>query len=186
MASTETLNPFLPSTYEKKKTSSEIDSNEAMKSFALELLKNPLNPHDAARKAFPENIELQTNAALNWKYHPQVLDYQRELIEKFGADEFLPKKEEVLHEIYDRARKTRDNDEFEKLIKHVVSIMGWVKKEGTTINNNLQLNVMEVPKIDSDEQWQKEAMSHQSNLKRISLEQSEIDRKQLDGNDRRN
>jgi len=149
---------------------------ENKKLYAEALLRNPLDPHKAARKAFPNQFELQSFAFSNWQQDVELLQIQDRLVADHGADSFLPTREERLHEIYHRADKCKDNLEFRQLEELAAKIRGLIVKDSTVINNNNQVNnVLQIPQFTDDEAWETSCVEHQQVLLEIAHEQQALE-----------
>lgn len=152
-----------------------LESNLALKmQFAEGLLRDPKHPYAVAHDIFHNDLASATYAYLHWPRDEKVIEFQQRLLDEHGAAHFLPTKEEVAREIYDRASNCRDIDLFAKTIRLYCDVMGHIEKPGMNVTNNLQLvnNVMEVPRIENEDDWQQLASEQQTTLKEIRVESS--------------
>ena len=133
--------------------------------FADALLRDPNNAFAAAQSIGIEQSRIM-EMATTWPNDADVLKAQKELVEKHGAREFLPSREEAARLLWEKAQNAQKAEDVAKLMKIYGDYMGFIEKPGLTVNNNTQnvLHVMRVPMPDSAEEWEAKAIEHQSNI----------------------
>jgi|TARA_R110000803_G_scaffold89443_3_gene156679 uncharacterized protein YeeX (DUF496 family) len=132
--------------------------------FADALLRDPNNPFAAAQSIGVEQSRIM-EIATTWPIDDEVLKAKNELLEKHGAREFLPSREEAARLIWDKAQNSQKAEDVAKLMKIYGDYMGFIEKPGLTVNNTQNvLHVMRVPMPDSVDDWEAKAISHQSNI----------------------
>ena len=133
--------------------------------FADALLRDPNNAFAAAQSIGIEQSRIM-EIATTWPNDADVLKAQKELVEKHGAREFLPAREEAARLLWEKAQNAQKAEDVAKLMKIYGDYMGFIEKPGLTVNNNTQnvLHVMRVPMPDSAEEWEAKAIEHQSNI----------------------
>jgi hypothetical protein len=139
--------------------------------FADALLRDPNNAFAAAQSIGIEQSRIM-EIATTWPNDSAVLKAQKELVEKHGAREFLPSREEAARLLWEKAQNAQKAEDVAKLMKIYGDYMGFIEKPGLTVNNNTQnvLHVMRVPMPDSAEDWESKAIEHQSNITSKILE----------------
>lgn len=142
----------------------QLAQNELKRKFAYELLRNPSNPFAAANE-LPVSMEQRSHIVANWTLDPLVQKFKDELLDEHGPRHFLPSREDAARLVWDRAQNSKPDD-FVKLMKLYGDYMGFIEKPGVTVNNttNVQHNVMHVPMVASEDEWQARAMAQQENL----------------------
>lgn len=150
--------------------------------FAEALLRDPNNPYKAACVVFPGNQAHRDYAATNWPFDNDVLVAKQRLIEELGEREFLPSREEAARMIIEKAKGHIAPDDFVKCMKLYGDYMGFIEKPGLTVNNNTQIvqPVMKVPYFENESDWEQQAVAHQANLQRITLEGESIDKQRIE------
>ena len=133
--------------------------------FADALLRDPNNAFAAAQSIGIEQSRIM-EIATTWPNDADVLKAQKQLVEKHGAREFLPSREEAARLLWEKAQNAQKAEDVAKLMKIYGDYMGFIEKPGLTVNNNTQnvLHVMRVPMPDSAEEWEAKAIEHQSNI----------------------
>ena len=133
--------------------------------FADALLRDPNNAFAAAQSIGIEQSRIM-EIATTWPVDSEVLKAQKKLLEKHGAREFLPSREEAARLLWEKAQNAQKAEDVAKLMKIYGDYMGFIEKPGLTVNNNTQnvLHVMRVPMPDSAEEWEAKAIEHQSNI----------------------
>ena len=139
--------------------------------FADALLRDPNNAFAAAQSIGIEQSRIM-EIATTWPNDSDVLKAQKQLVEKHGAREFLPSREEAARLLWEKAQNAQKAEDVAKLMKIYGDYMGFIEKPGLTVNNNTQnvLHVMRVPMPDSAEDWEAKAIEHQSNITSKILE----------------
>ena len=139
--------------------------------FADALLRDPNNAFAAAQSIGIEQSRIM-EIATTWPNDADVLKAQKELVEKHGAREFLPSREEAARLLWEKAQNAQKAEDVAKLMKIYGDYMGFIEKPGLTVNNNTQnvLHVMRVPMPESAEDWESKAIEHQSNITSKILE----------------
>ena len=139
--------------------------------FADALLRDPNNAFAAAQSIGIEQSRIM-QIATTWPNDADVLKAQKELVEKHGAREFLPSREEAARLLWEKAQNAQKAEDVAKLMKIYGDYMGFIEKPGLTVNNNTQnvLHVMRVPMPESAEDWESKAIEHQSNITSKILE----------------
>lgn len=146
----------------------EPHSRELKVKFAIELLKEPNDPFAAALKAFGD-AQQALIASRTLIHDPEIEQLKQDALAEFGAEAFLPSKEQLARDIYNVATgKWVDDDDRIKGFKLYAEVMGWLNKGGTVINNNNSLvdnrSVMVVKDHGTDEQWEEAARLQQAKL----------------------
>ena len=133
--------------------------------FADALLRDPNNAFAAAQSIGIEQSRIM-EIATTWPNDADVLKAQKQLVEKHGAREFLPSREEAARLLWEKAQNAQKAEDVAKLMKIYGDYMGFIEKPGLTVNNNTQnvLHVMRVPMPDSAEEWEAKSIEHQSNI----------------------
>ena len=139
--------------------------------FADALLRDPNNAFAAAQSIGIEQSRIM-QIATTWPNDTDVLKAQKELVEKHGAREFLPTREEAARLLWEKAQNAQKAEDVAKLMKIYGDYMGFIEKPGLTVNNNTQnvLHVMRVPMPESADDWESKAIEHQSNITSKILE----------------
>lgn len=149
----------------------QTDKEPALKkAFALELLRNPDNPYQAALKLFPgfQNSGRAAHVARDWLHDPDVLAEQQKLLDERGDEAFLPTLAETARHVFDLAK--RDNISVgESLASYrlYAEMRGFLKKDiGTQVNvqNNVVNKVMKVVDHGTDEEWEAKIKAGQMKL----------------------
>lgn len=152
----------------------EIAENALKLKFADAILRNPNNPWQAAQKVFPGiiNHERCNEAAHHWAGDPVVLHFKERLVDEYGPREFLPTREEAAREIYERAQKAPKMDDFNKGMKLYCDVMGFIEKPGVNVTNNNSIvqNVLRVPYVQDEGEWEKIAVDQQENLLKLTVD----------------
>lgn len=139
----------------------------------------------AALFKYPETIEGRFAAALTitadngkallianrWFNDPVVVEEQKRLIK--SADEgdlnFIGTKADFAREVLECARNAWDGDTKHKFYKLYAESRGFIVKEGTNVNVNVQNNkVMIVRDMGSDDDWERKAREQQRKLIDVS------------------
>ncbi len=138
--------------------------------FADALLRDPNNAFAAAQSIGIEQSRIM-EIATTWPNDSDVLKAQKQLVEKHGAREFLPSREEAARLLWEKAQNAQKAEDVAKLMKIYGDYMGFIEKPGLTVNNTQNvLHVMRVPMPDSVEDWEAKAIEHQSNITSKILE----------------
>ena len=138
--------------------------------FADALLRDPNNAFAAAQSIGIEQSRIM-EIATTWPNDSDVLKAQKQLVEKHGAREFLPSREEAARLLWEKAQNAQKAEDVAKLMKIYGDYMGFIQKPGLTVNNTQNvLHVMRVPMPDSVEDWEAKAIEHQSNITSKILE----------------
>lgn len=109
------------------------DSDEAKRAFALELIKNPNNPFQAALVLFPNDTGWCLRMAREWINDPIVVAEKEAILEKHNELDFLPGKVTLCRAIWERmnggdAGRYVGNEDFVKLAKLYAEVMDFVPK----------------------------------------------------------
>lgn len=141
--------------------------------FAFQLC---FSPHDAllaGLKAFNGDSAWATWAAQFWYMHPYIRGKCAEYIDTYGADYFLPTKEEVAHRVFHTAKSAATVDDRLKGFRLYADIIGAIPKADKSTNVNVNnggagptvvRKVMEVRDFGDD--WEKTAAAQQASLER--------------------
>ncbi len=141
-----------------------IDNSQEKQAFAEALLRCPGNPYQAAM-SICNSSQRAVQIAEEWLHDPEVAEYKKELIEKYGEEYFLPTKAEMIHKIYARGIAAARDDDFFKGMKLIAEMRGMIEKPGVTVNNNVTTNkVMVIPSNNSDEEWEQRLVEQQKKL----------------------
>lgn len=144
-----------------------IRSVEATKKqFALEWLRNPDEPFEAACKVFGEDTGSALRAASEWVKDPEVLEEQTRLKESgfksFEKDDLRDSLTRKLMKIVDSGMAA----DAVKAAEAIAKMHGLIEKPGTVVNNNMAANrVMVVKDMGDDEVWAKRLKAQQDALK---------------------
>lgn len=139
-------------------------------SFAEQWLKNPSDPFKAALLVFPTNTPKALWTATNWPLDAEVLKLKRDLEDEFGEASFLPSKNELARDIWEKAKSTGDPYAYERLAKLYADVRGFIEKPNVA-QTNIQMiapKVIQVVNHGSDADWEKAAQKQQSELLSVS------------------
>lgn len=149
------------------------DELELKIKFADAWLRNPNNAFEAALTVTKGEPSKALCMSSDWIYDNEVLQLKAELVEKYGEEYFLPSKAAMLQDIYTRARKTPQNDDYVKLMKLAADMRGMLSdKSNVNINTTITQNkVMIVPtfvdsagKLLDDNAWEQKLIQQQQRL----------------------
>ena len=139
------------------------------KAFALSLLARPGKPFDVAFDLFRSNDDTQKAlwAATNWPTDPEVIAFQREVVADPESTGALPTKYQAAFEVLERARKSKDDDSYCRLMTLYGTLMGQIEKPGTPASQQTAViinKVIMMPATVSKEDWSRQATTQQRNL----------------------
>jgi hypothetical protein len=142
------------------------DVDDALKlQFAAVYVRENKNAAAAALAIFPDNAGRALLYSHTLPNDPVVKSEIARLVEDVDPKLLMPTKYEQARDIYARAQKTEDNEEYVKLMRLYADIMGFVEKPGANVDVNVQVaNVMVVPNHGSDDDWQKKTRAQQERL----------------------
>ena len=87
--------------------------------------------------------------------------------------DLLPTKAELAREVLSRARDTKDNEEYGKLMELYFKVMGMIEKPGTNVDVSVKVaSVMIVKDKGTNEQW---ASGMEEQQRRLLIESSDVD-----------
>lgn len=117
---------------------------KAKQKFAAALLRHPHEHFKAAMLTFPRNSGAALWIMQEWVSDEYVLEYQKQLLEEFGPQYFLPTKEELSHEVHATAVQARDPDAKIKAYKLFAEIQGYINKPASVAVqvNNIKQKVL--------------------------------------------
>lgn len=112
---------------------------ELKRLFAIAVLKKPLrkpqDSYDIATTIFGGDTISSMRAGASWAADPDVLRMKDEMLKQYGADFFLPTKEEIARELLDIANEKYDNGHLkhdardrEKLLRLYCEVMSFIEK----------------------------------------------------------
>jgi hypothetical protein len=135
--------------------------------FAAALLKNPDKPFEVASAVISDTGQA-LYAATYWIHDPIVKQYQIDLLEKYGADKFLPTEVDQLRDIYkiatceanDKEIRLRAHELYAKIKQRYFSKPDVMNTQLNLINQG----VMQVVNNGTDEEWETKAIEQQQKL----------------------
>lgn len=147
----------------------QIEDNAVLKkAFAAALLYHPNEPFKAGAKVFPGNHTRALTAAQVWVGDPEVLQFQVDLLEEFGEDNFLPNKVMLARRIFELGENERASiPERLAAFRLYADVRGFIEKAALIQNNNVTLNqnrVMVVKDHGTDDDWEVKVAAQQSKL----------------------
>lgn len=119
------------------------DSDEAKRAFALELIKNPNNPFQAALVVFPNDTGWCLRVMKDWVADPVVKEEMKRLKAEANDDElaFLPGRGALARALWDRMMPADGryvgNEDFNRFAKTYAEIMDFVPKT-TKVDANVK------------------------------------------------
>lgn len=156
----------------------EDDNTKRKKLFAESLIRNPKDPFKAALEVFPDNTHKALWAANYWVNDAEVISFKNKILETTDEFSFLPSKADLANDIWQRMQgagfiqgKTVpvSADEYAKLAKLYAEVRGFIDKPQTTINTNVVIpKAIEVPVHENLEEWEKAAVTQQTDLLNVS------------------
>lgn len=151
-----------------------VDEDTQLKAaFAAALFKHPATME--GRFAAALSVTSDTGKALimanRWLDDPVVVEYQQRLTK--GADDgdlnFIGTKADFAREILEQARTQWDGETKLKFYKLYAETRGFIVKEGTNVNVQVNNNrVMVVKDLGSDDDWERKAQQQQRALIDVS------------------
>lgn len=137
--------------------------------YAFALLKSPDDNLKAASEVFPQDPGVALKISNIWTNDNQVIFFQKEILEQYGEDEFLPTKNDFLKKVWDRMNKTNDDSDFVKLSDIYAKTRGFYpeinkNKNDNNFNFNGSAKVMILTSAGSDDDWEKKALEQQTKL----------------------
>lgn len=134
--------------------------------FAEALLRTPNNAYAAACVVFGTDTANALRVSSEWPFDLYVLQRQAELLDEFGADEFLPTKAVVARNIYETGERATDPKDKLAAFKLYAEVRGFMPKGDAasvnlTVNNN---RVMVLRDFGNDDDWERAASKQQSKL----------------------
>jgi hypothetical protein len=147
------------------------DLKQLADDFAFELCFTPHDGLSAGLRAFKGDMLWTGWAVAAWMYHPYILEKKQEFIEEYGADYFLPTKEQVIQKAMHIAEVARDRDDQLRGLRLVAEMLDILPKGNKGVNLNLsapggtQTNKVMVIKDHGDD-WEKKAAAQQATLER--------------------
>jgi hypothetical protein len=150
------------------------NESEFKRRFAVELLRTPTAPFEAAQRTFPGNITLAIFKSVSWPQDPEVLQYINELTETRAPLDLLPTKDALGRAVFDLVHDMgRKMDVKERLAGYRLygEIMGFIDKKGenaggvnVSVQNNIGNKVMIVKDHGTDDDWEAKLLAQQENL----------------------
>lgn len=143
-----------------------LTEDEEMRAFAAALLKTPDQPMKAAESVIAQTGR-QLLAATVWVSDPRVKEYQLELLNKYGADKFLPTEVDQLQDIYRIATNTKLDEEVRLKAHELYAKIRqryFTKPDVAAPTNILANNVMVVNNHGTDVDWEQGLMEQQRKL----------------------
>lgn len=139
------------------------------KAFALSLLARPGKQFDIAFDLFRSNEDTPKAlwAATYWPTDPEVIAFQREVVVDPASAGALPTKYQAAFEVLERARKSKDDDSYCRLMTLYGTLMGQIEKPGSPITQQAAVIVNKVimmPATVSKQEWSQQATQQQRNL----------------------
>ena len=152
-----------------------LDERDLKRRFALELLRTPNEPFNAARRVFPADTATAIFKSVAWPSDPEVLAFIAELTRVEPEQRLLPTKDQMARKIWDIATDTeRKVDPRDRLhgLRLFGEVMGYIEKPGAaaaaaaqvTINNSMSNKVMVIRDFGTDEEWEAKAKEQQRKL----------------------
>lgn len=140
--------------------------------FAEALLRAPNQPVVAARAVFPLDPGKAFIASTQWPHDAEVLAYQRQLLDRFGAKHFMPTKEQLAMIVLLSAEETNFSGSKKheygdrlKAYELYAKILGFIERPGINVQNNTMINnVMVVRDHGTNEDWASKAANQQKAL----------------------
>lgn len=139
------------------------NENELKEQFARLLIKYPDNVFYAAKLLFEPNISLCLQIARDWPKDELVISIKNRIL--IGADYkmLLASKADVAQDVHKIASNELTHTEYRlKGYELFAKMMGYVEKEGATINN--VNNVMVVKDHGSNDEWETKLLEQQNKL----------------------
>jgi hypothetical protein len=148
------------------------DETELKRRFALELMRTPSEPFNAARRVFPGDITEAIFKAQSWPVDPDVQAFIKELTSRQPDDGgILPTKDHLARMLWDLATDTTKKvDTRDRLtaFKLYGELRGFIDKSGAgtnvNITNAISNKVLVVKDFGSDDDWEKKAKAQQAKL----------------------
>jgi hypothetical protein len=150
-----------------------FDLFETMKRYAYEHLKTPSDSLGAARRAFGgdahrcEDEVTANQVARLWPTNQYVLQFEKELLDEYGEEHFLPTKADVAKQLYaigiDAEIAVEDRV---KALREYANIRGFIEKPASVNVNTGSVNnrVMVVKDHGSNDDWEAKAAKQQTKL----------------------
>ena len=139
------------------------------KAFAMALLARPGKQFDIAFDLFRgnENTQKALWAASHWPDDTDVIAFQREVLADPEATGALPTKYQMAFEVLERARKSKDDTDYCKLMTLCATLLGQIDKPGSPVTQQAAVIVNKVimmPATVSKQEWSERATQQQRNL----------------------
>lgn len=149
-----------------------MNLQEQKRLFAEALLRAPNQPVVASRAVFPLDPGQAFLASTQWPHDPEVIDQQRQLLDRFGAKHFMPTKEQLAmivllsaEETGFNGTKTHEYADRLKAYELYAKVMGFIERPGVvTQNNTVVNNVMVMRDHGSNDDWANKAAVQQKAL----------------------
>lgn len=132
--------------------------------FAEAFLRDPEALRAALAVVGPNHSSQALAIATTWPHDPYVIDYQAMLIEKYGADHFLPDKLQLAREIWRHAENIRDPDAKTKALKLYGEVTGILNREPHGPSSVVNNKVMIIVDKGTNAQWEKSLAEQQDKL----------------------
>lgn len=143
------------------------DETELKRRFAVELLKQPNEPFQAAVAVFGDDTGRALQASHRWPQDAVVIAAMQQAIEELGDMHFLPTKAQLAREAYNIGTDPKVHvDDRLKAMRLYADIRGYIDKQGANVvvNNLTQNKVMLVRDHGSNEDWETAAAEQQRKL----------------------
>jgi len=105
-----------------------------------------------------------------WMHHPYVVEKKKEFIEEYGAEHFLPTKEQIIHKVAhlaDVARATEDRIKGYRLVSELLGLAAGPGGKGA-VNVNVNAPQAKRNKVmvikDHGDNWEAKAAAQQARL----------------------
>ena len=133
------------------------------KEFAKLLIKNPDDPFKCAKLLFEPNMSLCFKVARHWPQDAEVVAFKNRQLIGGKYEMLMPTKSEIGMEVYAIAKNDKQTEYRLRSYELFCKMMGYVQKDGATINN--VNNVMVVKDHGSDDEWESKLLQQQQALK---------------------
>lgn len=142
---------------------------EDKRKFALELLKRPDAPFEAACLVFGDDTGKALEASTRWPHDPEVMAHMALAVEEVGEMQFLPTKADLARRAWYIANNEKVPVEDQlKALRLYGDIRGFIERQGgVVVNNNNSLisnKVMLVTDHGSTDQWEGSLIEQQTRL----------------------
>lgn len=156
----EPINP-----YDFYPTETELQAKK--REYAAALIRDPWHRDKAARFVEPRETHI-SYIVNNWQFDNDVNRYMRELQEEKKTDAIIPTKEDFAASVFRDALTCRDADTKLNYYKLFASVMGFIEKPSTVVNNNNNTqkitNVLVMPAMAKAETIEHELVEYQHKL----------------------